>query len=190
MSWVRKFSCSWAGMKNVRVLTGTALLIGLNIILGLAGTLYLTNELRIGFGFLTAALCGAVYGPSVAMVSGAITDVLGYLVQPVGAYFPGFTVTAILGGLFYGMILYQSRPTLVRCFIAKGLVNLVLNTGLNTLWHSVFFGKAAEVLLPARFLKNLCLWPIEALILFAVLTAAEKIFQYSDASHSGRAGRM
>ena len=61
-------------------------------------------------------------------------DVLSYLIRPDGAYFPGFTITAALGGLIYGFFLYRRPISLPRTIVAKASISLLLNVLLNTFW--------------------------------------------------------
>lgn len=149
-------------------MTVVAMLIALNLVLDKVA-IQLTPQLRIGIGFLTMAMTGLLVGPVMAVSAGFATDVLSFLATPRGAaYFPGYTVSAMVGGFIYGTVLYRKKPTLARAFLAKGLVNLVVNITLNTIWHSMFYGKAISVMLPARITKNLMLWPLESLLLYAV----------------------
>lgn len=177
------FRSSARNCRNIRALAVTALLMALNFVLD-RFSIQLTLELRVGVGFLTSAMIGALYGPVMAMCAGGLTDILSYLLYPRGgAYFPGFTVTAIVAGLIYGLLLYQKRLSLGRALVTRGLIDLVTNIGLNTLWLSITQGKAMMVLLPARVIKNAILWPFGSLILFAVgavvLRAAAQLPAYS-----------
>ncbi len=99
------------GIPLPRALAVTAVLIAINITLDLLNIrIQLTPQLRIGFGFLTSAMVGMLFGPVVAMTAGAATDLLGWLVNNGGgAYFPGFTLTAVLAGLIWGVALYKNR---------------------------------------------------------------------------------
>ena len=53
---------------------------------------------------------------------------------PAGAYFPGFTLTAVLAGLVYGFFLYRKPAAVWRAVAAVLIITVVLNMGLNTLW--------------------------------------------------------
>ena len=46
-----------------------------------------------------------LFGPGVGGAVGALSDILGYAVRPTGPYFPGFTVTAALSGVIFGLLL-------------------------------------------------------------------------------------
>lgn len=165
------FSRSAAEMKSVRCLAVTALFIAINVTLDLLNIrIQLTESLRIGIGFLCNASIAMLYGPVVGMSAGFCTDVLGYMVNSGGgAYFPGYTLTAVLGGLLYGLLLYPQRPAKLRVIAAKASINLLCNVGLNTLWSVLLQGSAVAVILPVRAVKNLVLLPFEAVLLYAVL---------------------
>ncbi|MDO5603425.1 MAG: folate family ECF transporter S component, partial [Oscillospiraceae bacterium] len=154
---------SAAQLKSPRALALTALFIALNIAMdALNLRIQLTPDLRIGFGFLTSAMVGMLFGPVVAMTAGAATDILGWLVNTGGgAYFPGFTLTAILAGLIWGLFLYQRPLKWWRCLGAKLVINVFLNIFLNSVWMHIYYGKAMIVAdLPLRIGKNLLLLPV------------------------------
>lgn len=162
------FTASMQELKSVRCIALTALLISLNVTMDLLNIrIWLTPELRVGIGFVLNASIAMLFGPAVGMMAGFCTDVLGYMANPVGgAYFPGYTLTAIVGGLIYGLWLYQRKPSRARVFGAKACINLVCNVGLNTLWLSMTGGSAMLALLPARLAKNVLLLPVEAILLY------------------------
>lgn len=163
------FSRSLRELKSTRTLALTALLIALNLVLDLTGlTIRIPPNLRIGFGFLTNAAVGMLFGPTVGIMTGICTDVLGYFAGnfTMGGYFPGYTLTAMLGGMIYGLWLYKEKVSIMRCIGAKLCVNLFCNIGLNTLWLTMTGGKAWSALLPARVVKNALLLPIEVVLLY------------------------
>lgn len=182
------FAASAAELRTPRCLTLTALLIALNVAMDLLNLrVQLTPDLRITFGFLCNAVIGMLFGPVVGMTAGFCTDVMGYLVnQGGGFYFPGYTLTAIVGGLLYGLWLYQpARPRslqdgrlgrIVRVVGAKASINLCCNIGLNTLWLTMTGGKALTLLLPARVLKNVLLLPLECVLLFFITEFALSLY--------------
>ena len=132
-------------LKSTRCLAVTALLIAINVTLDLLGlSIKLPPNLRIGFGFLCNASIGMLFGPVVGMMAGVCTDVLGYFAGnlSMGAYFPGYTLTAVVGGLIWGLWLYPRKITVWRAIGAKTCINLFCNICLNTLWLTVTGGKA------------------------------------------------
>lgn len=162
--------------KKTRTLVLTALFIALNVAMDVLGLrIQLTQELRISFGFLTNAMIGMLFGPVVGLTAGAATDILSYLMHPAGAYFPGFTLTAMLGGLFYGLGLYKHKMTIGRALLTKTAVSLFLNICLNSLWLKLLYGKALMIILPARIGKNLMALPFEVALLYLVGRIVERI---------------
>lgn len=178
------FQRSSREFKSSRTLAVTALLISLNIALdALNIRIQLTPQLRIGFGFLTIAMVGMLFGPVVAMTAGAAMDFLGWLVNNGGgAYFPGFTLTAILAGLIWGISLYEKPLHWARVLIAKLSINILLNIFLNSFWLYLYYGKSFQLAtLPLRIGKNLILLPIEVLLTLALGNLVQKI---NKGSHS------
>ena len=167
------FIASTKHFKKTRDIAMIAMLIALYIVID-SFAIQFTPELRLTFSFIANALAGLLFGPVISMFSGAATDIICAILLPRGPYFPGYTLTAIISGLFYGLILYRKPITYLRMLVAKGIVNLFANTFLNTLWLSITGGKALLLLLPGRVGKNLLLLPIEALILFLIANTLKK----------------
>ncbi len=166
-------------LKSTRCLALTALLIAINIALDLLGlTIKLPPNLRIGFGFLCNAAVGMLFGPVVGMMSGVCTDVLGYFAGnlTMGAYFPGYTLTAITAGLFWGLWLYPRKFSVWRALGAKACINLFCNIGLNTLWLTLTGGKAMGVLLALRVPKNLIMLPFEVVLLYVGMKLVLRLY--------------
>ena len=96
---------------NTKRLVVLAFLIALEIILTRFCSIQ-TPIVRIGFGFLPVAMMGILYGPIWAGIGYAIGDLLGMLIFPSAAYFPGFTLTAFLTGMIFGFFLKGERDHL------------------------------------------------------------------------------
>lgn len=140
-----------------------AFLIALDIIL----TRFLsiqTQFLRIGFGFIPVAVAGIAYGPVWGGICGAVGDILGMLIYPSGAYFPGFTLTAALTGVIFGLILYR-KTSFVRVITASAAVCIILNLLLDTLWLDIMYGSGFIALLPARAVKCFINIPIYSIFI-------------------------
>ncbi len=184
------FKRSMKELKSTRCLAVTGLLIAVNVATDLLGlTIKLPPNLRIGFGFLCNAGIGMLFGPIVGMIAGACTDILGYFAGnlTMGAYFPGYTVTAMLGGIIWGLWLYPRKLSIPRAIGAKVCINLFCNIGLNTLWLMLTGGKAMSVLLAARIPKNLLMLPIEIVMLYIGMKLVLKLCNALPSTNTGNA---
>lgn len=170
------FILSAKEFRKLRTLVACAMLLALGVALDYFGSFYVTTTLKISSVFLVIASAGLLFGPVPAMACGGVLDVVMWLIKPAGVFFPGYTLSAVLGGAIYGLCLYR-REGKILFFMAplsKLLVNVFVNMVLNTYWLYLFTGKAYLVLLPARALKNIALWPIESVLLIAVLLFLSK----------------
>ena len=137
---------------NVTRLIILGLFIALEIILTRFLSIH-TPIVRIGFGFLPIAMLGIMYGPVWAAAAYAIGDLIGIMLFPSGPFFPGFTLSAALTGLTYGIILYKKPITWKRVLIAAAIVCLGINLILDTLWLYILMDTAVIGMLPARVIK-------------------------------------
>lgn len=157
----------------VTKLTCIALLIALDVIL----TRFLsvnTQFLRISLGMIPVALAGAVFGIVWGGLCGAVGDVLGMLIFPSGAYFPGFTLTAALTGMIYGIFLYRKNPDhhIRNTVIASIIVCIGCNLILDTLWLDILYGSGFLAILPARIIKCIINIPVYSVL---VLILKDKV---------------
>ena len=149
---------------DVKKLIQISLLIAIEVILTRFCSIN-TPIVRIGFGFLPIAIIAMMYGPLSAGISYAIGDVLGMMLFPTGSFFPGFTLTAFLTGVVYGVFLYNKPKTWSRIIGAVLTVCLVLNLGLDTCWLSILMGKGYLALLPTRIMKAALMIPVQSIII-------------------------
>lgn len=118
---------------------------------------------KIDFSFAAVMLAACILGPVGGLVVGGLADLIGAILFPIGAYFPGFTVTAAITGLVFGLLLYK-KCNLVRIIIAVVSTQLVCGLLLNTWFISILYTKAFAALLVTR------------LVQFAVMSAVEIVF--------------
>ncbi len=161
--------------KDVRLLVFTAVLTALAIILNSYGKIRITETLEVRFSFLPIAVSGYLFGPFIGAIVGILADVVGYLLNPTGAYFPGFTLNYALIGVLFGLFIYRVRPAqlsfAVRLVIAELLHTFVINLVLNSMWLSILYGKGFWFRVTASFLKQIITAPINCALLYLVLTA-------------------
>lgn len=132
------------------VLAKVAILITLAVALTRVLTLVNSPYLKVGLGFLPVALCGMLYGPVYGMICGAISDVIGTILFPTGDFFIGFTITAALTGLFFGLFLGAEKIgwKRVACVIVTNC--LILSLGANTVMISYWYGVSMKALFVTR----------------------------------------
>ncbi|UUX33167.1 folate family ECF transporter S component [Fundicoccus culcitae] len=111
------------------------------------------NYVEIGIGFIGAALTGALFGPWYAMIVSVANDLITTSMQGY-QFFIGFTLSAALGGLIYGYMLWRKEITWKRVFTTVLIITLVVNLGLNSLWIRIMYGQAWIAFMPARIAKN------------------------------------
>lgn len=129
------------------------LLIAMNITLGRIGIT--TPVVRITFAFLPTALIGMIFGPWVGGVAAVLADLLGFIIGGgVGGFFPGFTLSAFLTGLVYGVFIYKRNVSTKRIIMAEAVIALFINLTLNTIWLRILTQNPVAVLLPPRLIQN------------------------------------
>lgn len=203
--FVSLFTDSAKELKSVKCLTVTAMLIALAVVLK-SIMIPIGETLKISFSFLSLASIGMLFGPVVAGISGIITDILGFVVKPTGAFSPIFTVVEATGGVLYGIFLYRFRPSADsfeetmskrgrewfismikqawRIIAAKFFVSLVCNVFMNTAALIAMGYIAADVAwasIVKRVIKNITMFPIEVVLMYIVLlpilAAYERVFK-------------
>ncbi|MDR0570902.1 MAG: folate family ECF transporter S component [Clostridiales Family XIII bacterium] len=140
-----------------------AFLIALEVVLSRMVSIN-TPVIRISFAFVPVAMMGIMYGPLWAAGAYALGDVIGALLFPTGAFFPGFTLTAALTGLTYGFFLHGRDVTWRRVLPASFIVCALLNFGLDTLWVYIITGKGVAPLIPVRLTKAAVMIPLQTLL--------------------------
>ena len=135
-------------LNSTKTLTLMGLLTALEIVLSRFLSISAWNT-KIGFAFIPVVAAAMLLGPYRAGIIAALADFLGAVLFPIGAYFPGFTLTAFFMGLIYGLFLYKEQSFL-RIVLAVATHQLLLSLLLNTLWISVLYGSPYGPLLLTR----------------------------------------
>ena len=127
-------------MGKTRMITYMGLLIALDVVL--TRTLSITTPgWRIGFGFVATSVTGYLFGPIWAAIGAALADVVGFY-TPLNtapyAYFYGYTISAALRGVAYGVLLYKCKGSnisaVIKCIVGASVVFVLLDLGLNGYW--------------------------------------------------------
>ena len=181
--------------KNKKIILA-AILLALLIILS-RFFIISTPIMKISFTFVAIALCATWLGPKWVVLITVVEDLIGATLFPSGSFFIGYTISAGLTGLIYGLLLYKKEPdsltnkqyiirviiavlfvtfVVIRVIIAVLFVTFVVHTGLNTLWTSITSGKAFMVLLLPRLTKQLIMIPIQIIVILFIERLLRKPF--------------
>lgn len=143
----------------VQMVVTIALLVALHIILSRFLSINAWN-IKIGFAFAAIFIAAYLFGPVGAAITGALGDLLGAILFPIGPYFPGFTLTCLLTGLLYGLLLHK-KQTWGRIIAAAAINNLILSLLLNSYWIALVYGTPFAALLATRGVQVAILIPVE-----------------------------
>ncbi|MCR4657004.1 MAG: folate family ECF transporter S component [Lachnospiraceae bacterium] len=137
-------------------------------------------NLKIGFNFVPIVLVAMLMGPIPAGLVAALGDFIGAILFPIGAYFPGFTFTAFLTGIIFGVFLFE-RQSYIRTLSAVLINQLILSLLLNSLWISILYGSPYIPLLSTRIVQCGILIPVQFIVITviqqAVLLQIKKVIE-------------
>ena len=143
------------------------MLIALNIIMAeVCKITILPRSLELSLGFVPLALSGMLFGLVPTVTLAVVADIIGALLFNAGNFYFGYTLTAFMTGLFYGIFLHKKELSTLRIVICQLLVSLICYAFLNSLWALNWVTKtAAEEYIGIRLLAQLGTFPVYTLIL-------------------------
>lgn len=153
-------------MKKTRILVFLSLLVAMDVVLTHMIPVIQVDIIRISFGFVPQSFSSMLFGPFIGGVAAVLGDIIGMVIAPKGAYFPGFTLSALLTGMIYGFFLYRRPKTLLRITLAVLCITLFVDIGLNTYWLTILLGKGYVAILPARVIKSIVMLPAQVSVIY------------------------
>ncbi len=162
-----------------------SMLIAMEIVLSRFLAIVKTEQLKISFAFIPLAVASYMYGIKGGIIVGALSDIVGAIAFPIGAYFPGFTVTAAFNGLIFGLFLGkksvlskgEKKPKIIIPAVISVLITQIVGSlFINTYWIAVFISHAPYfgVLLP-RLAQTGVMIAVEIIIIPLFIGAFDKI---------------
>ena len=155
----------------------TALLIALNVVLERIVPSYKVWSQDISFGFIAIAFSAAFLGIPYAVAVAGFGDLIGALLIPYGAYFPGFTATNCIYGLILAEFIYKNA-TPVRCILCVVLNKIICSLILNTLWVSIMYRGGVDafwVVLATRLPGTAIMTVVEIVVLLLLFSNKSKV---------------
>ena len=161
-------------LKITKMLVVTALLVAMRIVLKPLA-IPLGPQLKIQTAMLATAFGAMIFGPVVAIPAAMVSDTIGFMIYPTGDYFLPFMLTEIASTMFYALFLYRAKVTPTRVMLSRFcicfFVNVILQQFIYAWWYS-YIGNPEQareqilgIMTLSRILKNLCMFPIESVVL-------------------------
>lgn len=156
---------------NTRHLVWGGLLVALAVVMGFYNVYLPPNGSRLTFRFIPLLYGSIVLGPFMGACIGGVADLLTYVMTPgsPGAFFPGFTITAILMGLFPGFLIKKGSDATITKLVIVCFVSFLLTWVLDSLWLRILIGKGYLYYLVVRAVPNLIQAAISVPILWTLI---------------------
>ncbi len=178
---------------KTKMLVYAALICALRIVIKAFKIPVLPGNLNISFDAYINALGSLVYGPLVGLAVGAVSDTIGAILFPSGAYFFPFIFVEMSSSFIFGLFLWRRKITVPRVILAKFAVSFVCNIILTSFIMKWFYaylgtGKAYPFINAVRIVKNLILFPIEGILICFVLNAFMPALKQLKLTREGQTG--
>ena len=167
-----------AQLRSVNMLAIAALIVALRVAVKFL-KIPLAAGLSVSLDCYVNSLGSLVYGPLMGLLVGAVSDTVGCALQGFAGYFFPFILTEILSSFIFGLFFWRRPLGAGRALAAKFTVNLVCNIILTSLlmkwYYYLYFGvekaEAYNLINMVRIVKNLVLFPVEAVLITVILSA-------------------
>lgn len=150
-------------------------------------------NLNITFGFIINSVGSLIYGPVVALFASAVSDTLGAILFPSGPYFFPFIFEEIAGGVLFALFYYRAKLSTTRIILGRFAVTVVCNLILNPIIMYYYYALVLhpneevtyQIFTLPRVIKNLALFPLQAVILVILFNALLPYTNRLNLTHTG-----
>ena len=159
-------------------LTCLALLTAMQIVIARFLAIPVSESIRFSFSFIPVVIAARRFGIIGGMLVYGLGDFLGAIIFPTGgAYFPGFTLTAAVSGLIYG--LYLSKKSNALRIILSVLTSQVLCTLImNSYWVSTLYGSDFGAVLVSRIPQSMVMSVLQIIFMLLCLERICKVIKF------------
>lgn len=135
---------------KIFTLTCLALLTAMQIVIARFLAIPVTESIRFSFSFIPVVIAARRFGILGGVLVYGLGDFLGAMIFPTGgAYFPGFTLTAAISGLIYGLYLAKKGGA-VRIILSVLTSQVLCTLLMNSYWVSTLYGSDFGAVLLSR----------------------------------------
>ena len=154
-----------AAMSSLKLLVFAALMVAVTRALSMIPGIPIAHT-KLTWGFLSRSLCALVCGPVMGLVFGFVEDILGFILHPTGDFFPGYTLSTMVGVLVYAL-----------CFFRRRINVVLVNAGLGSIWSTVVRGGVYWGWFIPSMAKNMVTILPKAAVLYFLFQALLPILQ-------------
>ncbi len=156
-----------SSQQQIFTLCCIALLCAMQVVLARFLVIPISSSLRISFSFIPVVIAARRFGVMGGVLVYGLGDLIGAFAFPTtGGFLPGFTVTAAVSGLIFGLFL-QKKGGNLRIILSVVTSQLVCSLLMNSLWLHHYYGMQLMPLLASRAVQCLVVGAVE--IVFMVL---------------------
>ena len=130
--------------QSIFSLTCIALLIAMQVVLARFGSIPV-GTMRFSLSFIPVVIAARRFGVLSSVLVYGLGDLIGAIAFPTtGAYMPGFTITALISGLIFGLFL-SKKSTVLRIAGAVLSSQIICSLLLNSYWLWTYYYSAEKV---------------------------------------------
>lgn len=168
-------------MSKTKKMILSALLLALDIVLSRIISVPI-GHIKFSFGFVPLMLAAIWLGPKYSILIAVLNDLIGALLFPVGEFFIGYTITALLDGAIYGFLLYKKPEEewskmkfALRVILSTLLVSVICNLFLSSLWSYIITEDAYLLILSVKLSLEVIRLPVKIVTILAITKVLEPI---------------
>lgn len=159
-----------ANLKDIRMITFAAIIIAMRI--AVKFITISTGGITFSLDCYVNSIGSLVYGPVVGLMVGAISDTLGFLLHPSGAYFFPYIFVEMGSSFIFALFFWKRKISAPRILLSKFTVNLICNiimTSAIMKLQKFMIGESYNLINLVRIVKNLVTFPVEAMLITIIL---------------------
>lgn len=133
---------------------------------------------RIGIGSLGIYMAAVFFGPVDGAIVGAVADLIGFWLNPMGPYMPHFTITSALRGLIAGLVffyIFKRRWSFGKGLVVIGIPKVVVGLFLVPYFIHQLFGAPFMVL----FIPRIVALPITLIMTVSILEVLNRYVPFT-----------
>ncbi len=153
--------------------------VALCIVMGFQNIYLPPNGSRITFRFIPILFASVFMGPVMGSLIAFMADILTYFLTPgsPGAFFPGFTVTAMIIGVFPAYVIRGVKDVKLLNIVIITVLLFLVNWLLDSYWLSIMVGKAYKYYIAVRAYPQAVQSLIGGAVLFYLLKRFDKFMR-------------